>query len=177
MRGSVKRMARLIDSVMDFARGRLGGGLTIHAVANAPLQATLVQVIGELRTAWPDRVIEADLSITQPVTCDADRLGQLVSNLISNALAHGAPDRPIKVSASTDATTLELAVSNAGAPIPPETINRLFQPFFRLGDHGDKGLGLGLYIVAEIARAHGGTLKVSSSAEETRFAARLPRTG
>jgi signal transduction histidine kinase len=103
-------------------------------------------------------------------------VAQLLSNLLANALAHGAAGRPVAVRASaTPAGALELSVANAGEPIPPDTIGRLFQPFFRApAKAAHQGLGLGLYIAAEIARAHGGTLDVASTPEETRFTFRMP---
>ena len=103
------------------------------------------------------------------------RIAQLLSNLLANALTHGAPDAPVRVDAHTDAARLELSVANRGDPIPPATQQRLFQPFSRASLRpGQQGLGLGLYIASEIARAHGGTLEVSSTAEETRFTFRMP---
>ena len=175
IRSSADRMAELIEDVLDFARGRLGGGLAMEASAEEPLPPVLEQVVAELRTARPDRVIEVDFDIAESVRCDRVRIGQLLSNLLDNALAHGAKDGPIRVRASTSERTFELSVANPGDPIPPATIEKLFQPFFRpSGRRGRRGLGLGLYIAREIARAHGGTLDVASSPEETRFTFRMP---
>jgi signal transduction histidine kinase len=174
---SVGRMAGLIDDVMDFARARLGGGLPLRRSADQPLRPTLEHVVAELRTAWPDRTIEAQLELTEPVHCDRARVAQLLSNLLGNALTHGSPDAPVSVSASTDNGTFQLSVANSGEPIREATIERLFQPFTRATTERDqKGLGLGLYIASEIARAHGGTLNVTSTAERTRFTFRMPIT-
>jgi sigma-B regulation protein RsbU (phosphoserine phosphatase) len=102
-------------------------------------------------------------------------VAQLLSNLLANALTHGAPDGPVRVHAFTDADGFELSVANVGDPIPPATLERLFQPFFRASlRQGRQGLGLGLYIAAEIARAHDGVLDVTSSSTETRFTFRMP---
>jgi signal transduction histidine kinase len=175
VQSSVKRMAGLIDDVLDFARGRLGGGLLLHRNADAPLKQALEQVLNELRAAWPDRVIETQIVLTQAVNCDASRIAQLASNLVGNALKHGAADRPVRILASTDGKMFELAVVNEGDPIPPDTLERLFQPFFRVANRSTyEGLGLGLYIVSEIVRAHDGTLDVQSSISETRFTVRIP---
>jgi signal transduction histidine kinase len=175
LQSSVKRMAGLIDNVLDFARGRLGGGLPIRRNADKPLGPVLEQVIAELRAGWPDRPIEAGIEISAPVSCDRGRIGQLLSNLLGNALTHGAPDCPVRVRASTEAGLFELSVANAGAPIPAPTLSRLFQPFFRASGRGrHEGLGLGLYIASEIARAHGGRLDVRSTEEETRFTLTMP---
>ncbi len=175
IRSSVARMAGLIDDVLDFARGRLGGGLELDRDAAVPLGPALGQVVAELRAAWPGRVIEAEIALAGPVRCDRGRVARLLSNLLANALAHGAPDGPVRVRAPADGDTFELSVANAGDPIPPATLGRLFQPFFRASDRpGRRGLGLGLYIAAEIARAHGGTLGVASTPAETRFTFRMP---
>lgn len=175
MQNSVRRMATLIDNVLDLARGRLGGGLPVRRDGGEQLGAALEQVIAELRAGWPERVIEADIVLTSPVDCDRGRIAQLLSNLLANALTHGAADRPVRVRASTEANQFELSVANAGNPIAPASLERLFQPFFRGSDRSSQqGLGLGLYIAAEIARAHGGTLDVSSTPEETRFTFTMP---
>jgi sigma-B regulation protein RsbU (phosphoserine phosphatase) len=175
METTVIRMAGLIDNVMDFARGRLGGGISLSRDAHRPLEPVLVQVVDELRGATPDRVIETRFSITEPVNCDRTRIGQLVSNLLGNALTHGAADKPIYVGASTMAGLFELWVANSGDPIPEVAKAKLFEPFFR-GDvrDGKQGLGLGLYIASQIAKAHEGILTVDSTTDETRFTFRMP---
>ena len=175
MQTTVTRMSGLIDNVLDFARGRLGGGIALNRDANRPLQPVLQQVVDELRTAMPDRVIESDLEIADPVNCDRTRIGQMVSNLLGNALTHGSPDSPVKIVASTDNGVFMLWIANAGEPIPDAAMANLFQPFFRGQVRaGLQGLGLGLYIASEIAKAHDGTLTVTSTAEETRFTFLMP---
>jgi signal transduction histidine kinase len=175
IQGSVIRMSGLIDNVLDFARGRLGGGLTLNWTSDANLQAVFTQVIAELRMTRPDRVIEADIFLLEPVNCDSGRIGQLFSNLLGNALTHGKEDGPIRVGASSQKGIFELWVSNQGEPIAAEMRDSLFQPFFRGNRRpSQQGLGLGLYIASTIAEAHGGALEVSSSPEETRFTFRMP---
>jgi sigma-B regulation protein RsbU (phosphoserine phosphatase) len=172
---TVTRMSDLIDNVLDFARGRLGGGFTLTRDANQPLEPILDQVVDELRTASSDRVIEASFAITEPVDCDRTRIGQLVSNLIGNALTHGASDQPVRVGARTESGMFELWVANAGEPIPEAAMQKLFEPFFRAHVRDSRqGLGLGLHIASQIAQAHGGTLSVTSTPEETRFAFTMP---
>jgi signal transduction histidine kinase len=174
IRQSASRMAGLINDVLDFARGRLGGGLALARNADQALLPILHQVIAELRAAHPQRVIEADFVLTEGVHCDPSRIGQLFSNLLGNALTHGAANTPIRARATTEGGIFELSVSNAGEPIPPEALERLFQPFFRADVQPTKqGLGLGLYIASEIARAHGGTMDATSTREETRFVFRM----
>jgi signal transduction histidine kinase len=175
IQSSARRMAELIDNVLDFAHGRLGGGLTLERDAHVPLAEVLEQVVDELRTAWPERLIETRLEVTRTVSCDAARVAQLLSNLVANALTHGATSEPILVRASTQDGSFELSVANQGEPIPPPTLKRLFQPFFRVAARpSQQGLGLGLYIASEIARAHGGSLDVTSDQQETRFTFRMP---
>jgi signal transduction histidine kinase len=172
---SVRRMAGLIDNVLDFARGRLGGGLTLNRTLEPPLGPVLEQVVEELRTTWPDRMIDAEIHLVEPISCDRDRIGQLLSNLLANAITHGAADGPVSVRASSQDCVFRLSVSNPGVPIPPSTIERLFQPFFRASARAPhQGLGLGLYIASEIARAHGGKLAVTSTSQETCFTLTMP---
>jgi phosphoserine phosphatase RsbU/P len=135
----------------------------------------LEQVVEELRTASPNRLIETSFEIHQSVDCDRKRIGQLASNLIGNALTHGAPDQPVRVGARTEAGEFSLWVANAGDPISEAAMQRLFEPFFR-GDvrASRQGLGLGLHIASQIAQAHGGRIDVSSTPEETRFTFRMP---
>ena len=175
MEGSVVRAVGLIDNVLDFARGRLGGGLTLSRDSRQPLEPVLRQVIGELRSVSPERTIHADYALQEPIDCDRARIGQMLSNLLGNAVTHGAEDKPISVSASTTGGFLEISIANGGDPISQAAQDRLFQPFFR-GDLGPsrEGLGLGLHIASEIAKAHGGALTVASDQTETRFTFRMP---
>lgn len=174
MHNSVRRMAGLIDNLLDFARGRLGGGFSLD-LTPAPLTPALEQVVAELRMAFPDRKIDARFDLPERVPVDRARIAQLFSNLLGNALAYGAPAVPVRVHAGVNDGWLQLDVINAGVPISPETSARLFSPFAR-GEVSPNqgGLGLGLYIATEIARAHRGSLSVSSDAIETRFTLRVP---
>lgn len=171
IRNSVKRMINLIDHLLDFARGRMGGGIPIASTAVGNLAAELGHVIQESRLVHPQRVIEASIALDLPVRCDAPRIGQLLDNLLANAMRHGATDQPVHVDARCDGRVLELAVHNGGVTIPPEKMEQLFRPFTRtVDDAPGPGLGLGLYIAAEIAKAHRGTLVATSTeAEGTRF--------
>jgi signal transduction histidine kinase len=175
LQASVNRMAGLIDDVLDLARGRLGGGFLIERRAEAALDRALMQVVAELRTAQPDRTIEADMILTEAVECDRGRIAQLLSNLLANALTHGSDQTPVRMRARTEDGQFQLSVANGGRPIPTETLQMLFQPFSRASARpNQQGLGLGLYISAEIARAHGGTLDVASNTAETRFTFKMP---
>ncbi len=175
MRDSSRRMLALIDNLLDLARGRLGGGLTLSRDANEPLDSVLRAVIAELSAIHPGRSVETTVQLTEPVNCDRARIAQLFSNLLGNALTYGAADQPVRVRAFSDARNFELSVANAGEPIPAAALEHLFHPFYRSAVHQNReGLGLGLYIAHEIATAHGGTLQVKSTSEETCFTFRMP---
>jgi signal transduction histidine kinase len=175
IRASATRMSRLIDDVLDFARGRLGSGLTLDRNATEPLAPVLRQVIAELQASFPDRAIEVAIALSGPVACDRVRIGQLLSNLLGNALAYGDVTLPVRVRAVADDGFFELSVANAGDVIPPAVLERMFQPFARGSVRpSQQGLGLGLFIASEIAQAHGGTLTVASSERETCFTFRMP---
>jgi signal transduction histidine kinase len=175
MHRSVVRMSGLIDNVLDFTRGRLGGGFTLTRQSEVDLEPILQQVVNDLRIGAPGRTIETDFTLPDAVNCDPARFGQLVSNLLANGLTHGEPGEPVRLQAATTGGEIEVSVANGGKPIPPETMERLFQPFFR-GEvqPSQQGLGLGLHIASEIAKAHGGIIEVSSTAQETRFTFRMP---
>lgn len=175
MSASLSRATALVANLLDFARGRLGGGLPLNRAPDQALAPVLEQVVSEIRAVTPDRAIVTGFSITEPVDCDPSRIAQLASNLVSNAVTHGAPDTPIEVSASTAGGRFTLSVTNGGVPIPPQARSQLFQPFVRgAARSSQQGLGLGLFIVHEIARAHGGSMEVDSTDELTRFTFSMP---
>ena len=174
MQSTVLRMSKLVDNVLDFARGRLGGGVPLNRERGRPVADTLEQVLQETRSASPERVINSRIDAPAGVDVDHARLAQLFSNLLGNAVHHGAPDQPIVVEAKTADGEFVLAVANGGEPIPAATLERLFQPFYRGKTGGGQGLGLGLFIASEIALAHGGLISVNSNADETRFTFRMP---
>lgn len=175
IRDSAFRMNALIDSMLDLTRGRLGGGLTAVRNADEPLTPVLEGVITESRAAHPDRAIEPEFSLCEPINCDRGRLAQLLSNLLTNALTYGSGERPVRVRAVSSAAAFELSVANAGTPISAAALTHLFEPFYRnSATNSREGLGLGLYIASEIAKAHGGSLSVTSEEQETRFTFRMP---
>ncbi len=177
MQKTVARMSALIDNVLDFARGRLGSGITLRRRPQS-LEPVLNQVIAELRASYPERKIETIFDLAQAVDCDSGRIAQLFSNLLGNSIAHGTAAKPIQVDARTRDGEFALSVTNSGPPIPAEAMDRLFQPFHRVSaQEAHQGLGLGLYIASEIARAHGGSIEVTSSPEQTQFTFRMPLSG
>jgi signal transduction histidine kinase len=170
------RMARLIDDVMDFARGRLGSGMGVSIDDVDDLAPALRVVVAESREANPERVVVDDIAIGTRVRCDRMRVQQLLSNLLGNAVTHGSAEFPVIVQARAEGSEFVLSVSNGGNAIAPDALNRVFEPYWRPPtSKPGGGLGLGLYICKQIVSAHGGTLEVRSSASDgTCFVARLP---
>ncbi|MDP9088010.1 MAG: GAF domain-containing sensor histidine kinase [Pseudomonadota bacterium] len=176
IRVNVKRMSSLINDVLDFARGKLGQGMGVKITEVEDIDAGLNAVVREFQDGQPNRQIVSNISVIRKVRCDLGRVQQVASNLIGNALQHGSPSGPVKVSARAENSELVINVWNAGEPIPPESIGKICEPFWKQSPNGNReGLGLGLYICSEIVRAHGGTLSVTSSEQSgTDFTARLP---
>lgn len=175
MEQSLQRAKLLIDDLLDFARGHLGNGLTLRVSFNPDLGVPLRQTIAELQIVHPDQPIELDTAFDEPVRCDVDRITQLLSNLVSNALTHGAKSKPVRVRAESRNGQFVLTVANQGAPIAKDKMRHLFDPFSGNSD-GTKGLGLGLFIAHEIATAHNGSIDVASDEHETCFRLTMPST-
>ena len=165
------RAVRLINDLLDFTRARLGQGLALK-LRPVDLHATVAAHVAELEQAYPGaRIVHRRVGDGRCVS-DPDRLGQLVGNLVSNAVTYGAPGAAITVSTVTDRRGYSITVHNDGAPIPEALRASLFQPMVRGTTTGSetRSVGLGLYIVAEVARAHGGTVHVeSTTAHGTEF--------
>lgn len=175
MRKSVSRMGALVEDMLDLARGRLGGGIHLQSATDEALHEVVAQVVDELRSAHPERQIVTELGDVGKLSYDRIRIEQLVSNLLGNALTHGAVDQPVTVTTTIIDNQLELAVANGGEAIPPHLLDNLFKPFFRAqAQPSQQGLGLGLYIASQIAKAHGGTLGVTSDDDQTRFVFHMP---
>lgn len=174
--GGGRRMQRMIEDMLDLARARLAGGIPLKR-APMDLGALLQRTVQEHLAAFPERAIELRLEGDAKGDWDADRLAQLASNLIGNALQHGDGGAIEVRLDGTRADEVELSVANGGC-IAPALLPQLFDPF-RGGTSGigrGKGLGLGLYIVQQIAHAHLGSIEVQSDpARGTRFRLRVPR--
>ncbi len=166
-------MSNLVDNLLDFARGRSSTGIELRVTSGQDLQSAIEQVVGEFRITHPERQLICDIEELEAFSFDRSRLEQLVSNLVGNALTHGAADAPVRLTVNIHDGQLELSVTNAGDPIPAPLMQNLFKPFVR-ARVGSQGLGLGLFIASEIARAHGGELSVNSTADETRFSFSMP---
>ncbi|EIK98280.1 GAF sensor signal transduction histidine kinase [Pseudomonas sp. M47T1] len=171
-----QRAAKLVEDVLDFARGRLGSGITVNLVERHDLGDALRHVVSEVQRVHPQRHIDVHVGAVDGLRCDRDRVAQLLSNLVANAIHHGAEQGPVTVSADIRDTAFVLSVHNLGEPIEAAIQAQLFQPFARrAGSSPQSGLGLGLYIANQIALAHGGHMEVVSTDEAgTRFTCHLP---
>jgi len=171
-------MQALLDELVDFNRVNLGVGL--NAVpSDVDLAEPVADELEQIRGAHPDRAIELTVSGDVRGRWDGHRLQQLLRNLVVNAIKHGAEHSPIRVALRGADTEVTLEVRNCGPEIDPAVWSDLFEPLSRGAEHGGRGslggLGLGLFIVREIARGHGGEVSVRSESGETTFTVRLPR--
>jgi len=174
IKNSSYRMKSLIDNILDFAKGHLGEGIKLDFTQPHDLEEMLMQVIAELQLVYPEQKIEVDFELDRAFKCDETRLAQLLSNLLSNALMHGDTTEPVKVMGKCDGSILVLSVTNKGDKIPQKVMNRLFQPFYRGAIEPQKqGLGLGLFIASEIAKAHKGILGVTSKDDNISFTLKI----
>jgi CheY-like chemotaxis protein len=178
MTSAGRRMTEMIEQLLDLTRARLAGGLGFARARHHVDVTGLVQrAVDELQAVHPARQIEV-VSFDNPTTTgDPDRLLQLFSNLVANALHHGRADVPVRVEVRATNTDVTLSVHNGGA-IPPELLPTLFDPFRKrpAGRANSHGLGLGLFISRQIALAHDGAIDVESTEETgTEFQLRLPR--
>lgn len=176
---SVVRTVQLVNHLIDDVRARLGKPLPITPQP-MDMGSAVSNAVSEIQIAHPAQKITVRTSGLLHGEWDSARIGQLLSNLIGNAVQHGKDNTPVDVTAEGDSEGVTLSIRNDGVPIPPAAIHTLFDPLTRAG--GDKSettsarsLGLGLFIVREIVRAHGGTIKVVSTKEAgTTFSVRLP---
>jgi len=173
---SGRSMSRMISDMLDLARARLAGGIPVH-LEPAELGRVAQRVIDEQRAANPEHELQLRAEGELTGVWDEDRLAQALANLVGNAVLHGLPGRPIRLRLHGLAVdTVSVSVDNAGS-VPPELLPHLFDPFRGSAQprQGRKGLGLGLYIVDQIARAHSGRVDVQSTDGRTCFTLTLPR--
>ena len=173
MKAAAERMERMITDVLDFARGKLSGGI--------PLNPALADMAEICRLAVEEANASANLSIKLETSgdlrgaFDSDRIRQALSNLLRNAQSYGGGDVEVRAWESDDRKVVFTTVTNHGPMIPAAQIPTLFDPFKRATDPRARGLGLGLYIVREIANAHGAQCTVQSSPDATVFSIEWPR--
>lgn len=173
IRSSADRMAHLVDDLLDVTQRRLGRTLSM-ALSEVDIGETCREQIEELRQAFHGREITFEVRGNLQGTFDPRRIGQIVANLVRNALNHGAQKAPVSVKLVREGGDALLTVHNQGNPIPPEVRGRLFEPFVRGSGAQAKGVGLGLFIVREIALASRGSVSVDSGEGGTTFCVRLP---
>jgi len=168
---SVGRMQALIRDLLDYARARHGSGLPIRP---QPLRLgdACRAAVEEVRSAQPDRTILVDVVGDDSAVLDSARVEQVVCNLLTNALKHATPDTPVKVNVAGDGVGLRVEITNEGPSIPQHLAPTLFDAFQSGDTHG---VGLGLFIVREIVRAHGGDVSFRSGEQGTTFTATFPR--
>jgi phosphoserine phosphatase RsbU/P len=176
---SAQRMTRMVEQLLDVTRARLGTGIPVarREIELAPLVTT---VADELALAYPNARIELGEIESVSGTWDPDRIAQIVSNLLSNAIQYGRPDAPIIIELATTPALATIAITNQvlDRPIAADQLANLFEPYRRGLERSTQqagGLGLGLYIVRELVRAHGGTIEVDSTDAGTTFRVQLPR--
>jgi signal transduction histidine kinase len=169
----------LLDDLVDFNRIMFGLGINL-ALADIDLAAVFSDELEQLRGAPPGRRLELEVIGDARGRWDGPRLQQLLRNLVSNAIKYGTPDAPVQVVIVGTAAEVRFEVTNSGPTIEPSALEQIFEPLQRgpaagQNDHTEGNVGLGLYIVREIARAHGGEVDARSDAGETVFTVRLPR--
>jgi signal transduction histidine kinase len=172
---AVLRMQRMVADVLDFARGHLAGGIPVTVKAG-DLGEICRAATDETRGAHPQRTIELKIRGDLLGSFDRDRVLQAMGNLLGNALQHGEDPILLEAWEADDRRAVFTRLSNRGRPIPAASLPGLFEAFAQAGEARQGGLGLGLYIVAQIARAHGAVLTVTSSEEATAFTIQWPRT-
>ncbi len=174
---AVQRVQHLIADLLDFTQARLGRGIGVKK-ETVDLHQAIADSVAELAIAFPACTLRHERSGDGACFADANRVVQAVGNLVANAATHGAPGEPITVRGEGEGARFRITVHNLGKPIPPELLPHLFEPMVRGKDaDAGKGVGLGLYIVREIVRAHGGQVHASSSEQAgTAFTLVLPCT-
>ena len=162
---SSERAQRMIADLLDFTQARVGQGIIIKALP-LDLHDVIHRAVDELRVAFPNATLEHHAEGSGDACLDADRVQQIIGNLVANSVAYGDPLRPIRITSRLGANGCEVAVHNHGAAIPEALLAGLFEPMTRGTDQGSdvRSVGLGLYIVRELARVHGGDVAVSSCA-------------
>ena len=173
---SAQSAQRLIGDLLDFTVARVGRGLSVNR-SPVDFHALVQGAVETLAVAFPGRVLEHVSRGAGPCLADADRIGQLLGNLVGNAMAYGEADRPVTVVSEIDETLATLAVHNFGVAIAPALVEKMFEPMVRGGpsERSTRSVGLGLYIVKAIASVHDGNVAVESLAGVTTFTFSFPR--
>jgi PAS domain S-box-containing protein len=178
IRTSAERAHRMIRDLLDFTQARLGGGIPLER-RSVDVPALVREVVDEMEANFPERQVQVALEGESQAELDRDRMAQVLTNLLHNALRYSPEDTPVRVRMEVGEEALVLAVHNRGEPVPPERLPHLFQPMQRATHQEDRtgrSVGLGLFIVRHLVEAHGGSVQVASSREEgTTFTVHIPR--
>lgn len=176
IQASTDRAVRMVHDLLDLTQARIGGGIPI-----VRSEVDVLQLVGaavsEALASHPERTVDVQCMAGLVGCWDADRIRQVLANLLGNAFAYGAPDKPIRLSVTSTDGAVGIVVQNHGPAIPSDKIGTLFEPWVRGSSEGtaQRSVGLGLYIVKEIVSAHGGTIAATSDAEDgTSFQVTLP---
>lgn len=179
IRRSAARMSRMVEDLLDVTQARVGGGIPLR-YERPELAALAREVIDETRLAHPKQAVRFQSDGDTTLMCDAGRVREVIENLLRNAILHGDGSL-VDVAVSGNPDNVLVCVHNWGPPIPTDLLRTIFEPFateaHRRSGEGARGLGLGLFIVRELVRAHGGRIDVESTeATGTRFSVSLPRS-
>lgn len=180
IQSATERAIRMVADLLDFTRVRLGGGIQVTP-RPLDLHELTRRVVEEVQMSRTDGNLRLQREGDGRGHWDADRLAQVITNLVSNAVRYGTPGAPVTVSTRGEDDSVVLSVHNVGPTISPEQLLTLFEPLQRGAGHGEnaaRSIGLGLFIVKHLVEAHHGTVDVrSTESEGTTFTVRLPRQG
>ena len=180
---SITSISEMVTDLLEYTRTRLGRGIDVQPKPG-DFAALCHEVFDEVCTAYPERVLRAQIPERLPCDFDGPRMRQVLTNLLSNAVHHGDAAFPVVLVVTSDLEQVTMVVLNQGKPIPPDAMQVIFNPLVQVAAEASEpherpatSLGLGLYIAREIVGGHGGTITVTSSAKEgTAFRVRLPVT-
>ncbi len=181
IKNAMSRATSIIEDLLDLTRIQFGSDIQISR-SRMNVAQLIEQLIEEMRALYPNRVLELTAAGDMEVEWDRSRIGQVISNLVGNAMEHGSEDFATTIAVAGEADQLKVSVRNMGRPIPPDGIGSIFELFKQGAGEGEPDersmhLGLGLHITKEIVLAHGGTIAVTSTEQDgTTFTATIPRT-
>lgn len=179
---SIASISEMITDLLEYTRTRLGRGIEVTP-QTGNLAQVCEEVFDQVSAAYPSRIFESEIAPLVLLDFDAPRMRQVLTNLLTNAVQHGDPKLPVALTASQDDQSAVLTVRNRGTPIPPDSMQVIFNPLVQVAsttsephERPSTSLGLGLFIAREIVKGHGGTIAVTSSLESgTSFIVTLPR--
>lgn len=169
------RMSALVENVLDFSRSHLGEGIMLKRQTTNNFGKSVEQLLREIKIAHPEQEIIKDFQLESPVNCDVARMDQVISNLLLNAILHGEPGKPVYLNVKSNAEELCIEVINEGNSANLVDFEKMREPFYQSGQElTKKGLGLGLYIISRIVKAHGGTFNLDAHQRLIKFSVAIP---